>query len=155
MSDARRAFGLVVSVFVALGVATGILGAIVVDWARVQFVVGAENVGRLGPTLVALAAAQTTGSQFLLGVAVAGLVGAMAGSRLPRRRMAGLVGGGGSLVGFYLMAGIGVALVTSVGGPGTGQVYDPGQFVGRFVLAGVPAALAGGAGGVAGTTLVR
>jgi hypothetical protein len=157
MPVAGRVFGLIVAVFAALGVAIGGTGYLALDWARTQFVVaaGGTTPGRFGPVFVALVAFQTTVTQFLLGTAVAGLVGAMAGSRFADARTAGLVAAGGSVTGFYLMGAIAVLLLSLVGGPGAGQVYDPGQALGPLVLAGIPAGLAGGAGGVAGAALVR
>ncbi|MFB6080095.1 MAG: hypothetical protein ABEJ81_03760 [Haloferacaceae archaeon] len=157
MSAAGRAFGLIVAVFAVLGVALGASGYLAVDWARTQFVVaaGGATPGRFGPVFVALVAVQTTVAQFLIGTAVAGLVGAMAGSRFAEVRTAGLVAAAGSATGFYLMGVLAVLLLSLAGGPGTGQVYAPGQALGPLLLAGVPAALAGGAGGVAGAALVR
>lgn len=157
MAAAGRVFGLVVAVFGVLGIALGASGYLAVDWARTQFLVaaGGTTPSQFGPVFVALVALQTTVSQFLVGTAVAGLVGTMAGSRFPDARTAGLVAGGGSLVGFYLMAALAVLPVTLAGGPGTEQVYGLGQAVGPLLLAGVPAAVAGGIGGVVGAALVR
>lgn len=157
MAAAGRVFWLVVAVFAVLGVALGTSGYLAMDWARTQFLVaaGGTTPSRFGPVFVALVAFQTTVSQFLVGTAVAGLVGTMAGSRIPEARTAGLVAGGGSLVGFYLMALVGVFLLTRAGGAGTEQVYSLGQAVGPLLVAGVPAAVAGGLGGVVGSSLVR
>ncbi|MFB6304062.1 MAG: hypothetical protein ABEH47_02765 [Haloferacaceae archaeon] len=157
MATAGRVFGLIVGVFAVLGVALGASGYLALDWARTQFLVaaGGATPSQFGPVFVALVAFQTTVSGFLVGTAVAGLVGTMAGSRFPDVGTAALVAGGGSLVGFYLMAGVVVLVLTLVGGPGTGQVYGPGQAAGPLLLAGVPAAVAGGAGGAVGSSLVR
>lgn len=157
MASAGRVFGLVVAVFAVLGVGLGASGYLAVDWARTQFLVaaGGTTPSRFGPVFVALVAFQTTVSAVLVGTAVAGLVGAMAGSRFPEARTAGLVAGGGSLVGFYVMAALAVLFVTSVGGPGTDQIYAPAQALMSLLLAGGPAAVAGGAGGVLGASLVR
>lgn len=157
MAAAGRVFGLIVAVFAVLGVALGTSGYLAVDWARTQFLVaaGGATPSRFGPVFVALVAFQTTVSGFLVGTAAAGLVGTMAGSRFPDAGTAGLVAGGGSLVGFYLMSLVTVLLVTLVGGPGTEQVYDLEQVALPLLLAGAPAAVAGGVGGVVGSALVR
>lgn len=157
MPSTGRVVALIVGVFAVLGVALGASGYLAMGWAREQFVVaaGGSSPGEFGPVFVALVAFQTTVSQFLVGTAVAGVVGAMAGSRFAVPRTAGLVGAGGSVVGFYLMGLIAVFLVSLAGGPGTDQVYDVGQALGPLALGGVPAGIAGGAGGVAGAALVR
>jgi hypothetical protein len=157
MSRAGRVLGLVVGLFLALGVGLGAAGHLAVGWAGRQFVAGASGASpaEFGPVFVALVAFQTTVATLLVGVAVAGLVGAMAGSRFVTARRAGLVAGGGSLLGFYAMGGTTVLLVTLAGGPGTEQLFDPGAALGPLALTGLLAGLAGGAGGVAGTALVR
>lgn len=157
MPGTARVFGLIVGVFAVLGIALGASGYLAMEWAREQFVVaaGGTTPGRFGPVFVALVALQTTASQFLVGTAVAGVVGAMAGSRFAVPRTAGLVAAAGSVTGFYLMGLIAVLVLSLVGGPGTGQVYDVGQALGPLALGGIPAGLAGGAGGAVGAALVR
>ncbi|MFB6302589.1 MAG: hypothetical protein ABEH78_06990 [Haloferacaceae archaeon] len=157
MPATGRVLGLIVGVFAVLGVALGASGYLAMEWAREQFVVaaGGTTPGQFGPVFVALVAFQTTVSQFLIGTAVAAVVGVMAGSRFAVPRTAGLVAAAGSLTGFYLMGLIAVLCLSLVGGPGTGQVYSVGQAFGPLAMGGVPAAVAGGAGGVAGAALVR
>jgi hypothetical protein len=157
MSRTGRVLALVVGVFLALGLGLGVAGHLAVGWAGRQFVVGASGASpaEFGPVFVALVAFQTTVAALLVGVAVAGLVGAMAGSRFVAVRRAGLVAGVGSLLGFYVMGGTTVLLVSLAGGPGTEQVFDPGAALGPLALTGLLAGLAGGVGGVAGATLVR
>lgn len=157
MAATGRVVGLIVGVFAVLGVALGVSGYLAMEWATEQFLVAAEGptAERFGPVFVALIAFQTTVSQFLVGTAVAGVVGAMAGSRFAVPRTAGLVAATGSMTGFYLMGAIAVVVLSLVGGPGTEQVYGLGQALGPLALGGVPAGVAGGAGGVIGSTLVN
>lgn len=157
MPSTGRVAGLIVGVFAVLGVALGVSGYLAMEWATRQFLVaaGGTTAERFGPVFVALVAFQTTVSQFLIGTAVAGVVGAMAGSRFAVPRTAGLVAAVGSITGFYLMGAISVLVLSLVGGPGTEQVYAPGQALGPLALGGLPAGIAGGIGGVIGSALVK
>ncbi|MFB6124133.1 MAG: hypothetical protein ABEJ78_11830 [Haloferacaceae archaeon] len=152
-----RQLWLVVGIFAVLGVALGAVNYVVTDWARVQFVSAASgaNLDAFGPVFVALSAFQTTVTLFLAGPVVGTVVGTLVGSRFIDRRLAGGVAGGGSLVGFFVMAGFGLAGLSLVGGPGTGQVYAVGQAVGPLLAAGVATGVVGGVGGVLGSAFVR
>jgi hypothetical protein len=155
--SATRQLWLVVALFAMLGVALGLVSYTATNWARVQFITAATGASpaNFGPVFVALSAFQTTVTLFFAGPVVGTLVGTLVGSRFLDVKLAGGVAGGGSLVGFYLMAGICLFGLSLVSGPGTEQVYAVGQAVGPLVVAGVVTGVVGTVGGVLGSTFVR
>lgn len=155
--SATRQLWLVVGVFAALGAALGVVSYVVTDWARVQFVAAASgaNLSQFGPVFVALSAFQTTVTLLLAGPVVGTVVGTLVGSRFLDWKLAGGVAGGGSLVGFFVMAGLGVLGLSLVGGSGTGQIYAVSQSVGPLLVAGATTGVVGGVSGVLGSAFVR
>lgn len=146
---------LVVGTFAALGLALALAGYTTTNWARVQFLTGAGGSApqTFGPVFVALSVFQTTVTLFFAGPVVATVLGLLSGSRFRDRRRAGVVAGGGALVGFFAMAGLGLLGIAAV--TGIGQAYSLGQAVGPLLLSGVGAAVAGGVAGVMGSAFVR
>lgn len=152
-----RQVWLVVAIFGALGVALGLAGYATTNWARVQFVSAAagSNPTGFGPVFVALSAFQTTVTLFFAGPIVGTVVGALVGSRFLDWRVAGGVAGGGSFVGFFVMAGFGLLGLSLVGGPGTEQVYAVGQAFVPLLVSGVATGVGGSVGGTLGSRFVR
>ncbi|GAB3318831.1 hypothetical protein [Haloplanus salinarum] len=154
---ARRQVALIVTAFAAVGVALGVVGFVGTDWARTQFVTGATGNApeTFGPVFVALSALQTTVTLFFAGPVLAATVGLLSGSRFVDDGTAGAVAAGGSLVGFFVLAGAGLAGVALVSGPGTDQTYPLVGAVGPLLLAGVATAATGGVAGLLGCRFVR
>ncbi|MFC6988453.1 hypothetical protein ACFQJD_06535 [Haloplanus sp. GCM10025708] len=148
---------LVVGVFAALGAALGVVSYAATDWARVQFASAASGatLAEFGPVFVSLSAFQTTVTLFLAGPVVGTVVGVLVGSRFLDWRLAGGVAGGGSLVGFFVMAGLGTFGLSLVGGPGTEQIYAVDQAIGPLLVAGVATGVVGGVSGLLGSAFVR
>jgi hypothetical protein len=155
--SAGRQVGLVVGTFAAVGVALGLVGFVAVDWARTQFVAAATGAdpATFGPVFVALAAFQTTVTLFFAGPVVAAALGVLSGSRFADARRAAGVGGGGALVGFFLMAGLGLVGLSLPSGTGTEQTYALEAALGPLLLSGVATAASGGVAGVLGSAFVR
>lgn len=152
-----RQVALIVATFAAVGVAVGVVAFVTADWARAQFVVGAGGAqpAEFGPVFVALSMFQTTVTMFFAGPVVAAAVGLLSGSRFRKWTTAAGVTAAGTLVGFFLMTGIGLLGLGLVSGPGTGQTYALGAALGPLLLSAVATALAGGCAGVVGSRLVR
>lgn len=145
---------LVVGVFAAVGVGLALTAYVSMGWARVQFVTDAAGTSpeTFGPVFVAAVAVQTTVTAFLVGPVLAGLLGFLVGSRYTVGSTAAVVTGGGSLLGFYVLALCAVGgVVAGLSGAGTEQVYGVGQVLGTLLVAGVPTLVVGAAGGVLGS----
>jgi hypothetical protein len=155
MSEARRLVGFLVVLGAVIGVAVGLGGHVAVSWARTQFLTAASgsSPASFGPVFVALVFFQTTVTVFVLGTALAALLGSLAGSRIPDLRGAIVVGAAGGGGGYYVMALAAVVVLSFVGGRGTGQTYSLGQALGPLVLLGLPAVAAGTVGAVLGSEL--
>jgi len=152
-----RQLGLIVGTFAALGVALGTVGYVTAAWARAQFVVAAtgSQPAEFGPVFVALSTFQTTVTMLLVGPVVGAALGLLSGSRFPAPLRAGGVAAAGTLVGFLLMTGLGVAGIGLVSGPGTGQTYAPSAAAGPLLLSALATGAVGGVAGVVGSALVR
>ena len=157
LPSARRQIGLIVGTFAAVGLALGVVGFVAADWARTQFVTAATGTdpATFGPVFVALSTFQTTITLFFAGPVVAATLGLLSGSRFADAGTAGLVAAGGALVGFFVMAGAGLAGLSLVSGPGTGQTYSLAGAASPLLLSGVATALTGGVAGVLGSRFVR
>jgi hypothetical protein len=140
-----------------VGVALGVVGFVGADWARTQFVTAATGTDptAFGPVFVALSVLQTTVTLFFAGPVLAATLGLLSGSRFTDAGRAGIVGAGGSLVGFFVLAGAGLAGVALVSGAGSGQTYPLAGALGPLLFAGVATAAAGGLSGLLGSRLVR
>jgi hypothetical protein len=152
--NATKAAGLVVVVYVVVGLGLAAVGAVAGAWADAQFVAGASgpSVSELGPTFQALAALSTTVAALLAGPAVAAPLGAIAGSRFLDPATGAGVGGGGALVG-CLVASVLVAVAsTASGGP---QSYPLETAVLPVAVAAGAAGVVGGIAGAVGSALVR
>lgn len=156
MSRAGDALAGILVVFGAIGVGMGLTGYNGVAWAQTQFLTaaGGGTAREFGPIFVALVYFQTANATFFVGPVVAVLAGLLFGTRLRRPRTAAAVVGGGSLVGFYVMA-LATVLVTSLalGGPAADQAFSLGQALGPLLTAGLPTALVGAVAGYVGSTV--
>lgn len=157
LPSVRRQIGLIVAVFALVGVALGVVGVVAGDWARTQFVTGATGAepATFGPVFLALSVFQTTVTLFFAGPVLAAALGLLSGSRFADASAAAGVGGGGTLVGFFAMAGIGLLGLSTLSGVGTGQIYSLRAAVGPLLLAGVATTLTGGVAGALGSRFVR
>jgi len=157
LPSARRQVALIVGTFTAVGLALGVVGFVAADWARTQFVTAATGTdpATFGPVFVALSVLQTTIALFFAGPVVAAALGLLSGSRFADAGTAGLVAAAGALVGFFVMAGAGLAGLSLVSGPGTGQTYPLAGAVGPLLLSGVATAVTGGVAGLLGSRFVR
>jgi hypothetical protein len=155
--SAGRQVALIVAAFGAVGAALGVVGFVAVDWVRTQFVVAATGAtpATFGPVFVALSAVQTTVTLFFGGPVLAGTLGLLAGSRFADGGRAAGVAATGSLVGFFLMAGLGLLGLSLPTGPGTGQTYPLAAALGPLLLSGVATAASGGVAGALGSRFVR
>jgi hypothetical protein len=152
--DGLRAAGLVVAVYVAVGVGLAAVEAVATAWVDAQFVAGASGpaVTELGPAFLALAALSTTVAALLVGPAAAAPLGAMAGSRFLTPVRAAGVGGAGSLAGCVIASGFVAVVAASTGGP---QAFPLATAALPVAVAGVAAGLVGAVGGAVGSALVR
>jgi hypothetical protein len=152
--DALTAVGLVVAVYVALGVGLAAVEGIATAWVDAQFVAGASGsaVTELGPAFLALAALSTTVAALLVGPAAAAPLGAMAGSRFLTPGRAAGVGGAGSLAGCLVASALVAVVAASTGGP---QAFPLATAALPVAVAGVAAGLIGAVGGAVGSALVR
>ncbi|WP_251344014.1 hypothetical protein [Haloplanus halophilus] len=157
LPSARRQVGLIVGAFAAVGVALGVVGFVVSRWARTQFVTAATGADptTFGPVFLALSTFQTTVTLFFAGPVVAAALGLLSGSRFADAGTGGLVAAAGALVGFFVMAGAGLAGISLLSGPGTGQTYALAGAVGPLLLSGVATAATGGVAGLLGSRFVR
>jgi hypothetical protein len=153
----RRQTGLIVAVFALVGVALGVLGVVVGDWARPPFVTGATGAepATFGPVFLALSVFQTTVTLFFAGPILAAVLGLLAGSRFADATAAAGVAGGGSLVGFFAMAGFGLLGLSTLSGAGTGQIYALRAAVAPLLLSAVATTVTGAGAGALGSRFVR
>ena len=148
---------LIVGAFTAVGVALGVVGFVGTDWVRTQFVTAAagSDPATFGPVFVALSVLQTTMTLFFAGPILAATLGLLVGSRFVDHGTAGAVAAAGSLVGFFVLAGAGLAGLALVSGPGTDQTYSLAGAVGPLLLSGAATAATGGVAGLLGSRIVR
>ena len=153
----RRQTGLIVAVFTLVGAALGVVGVVAGDWARTQFVTGATGAepATFGPVFLALSVFQTTVTLFFAGPILAAVLGLLAGSRFADATAAAGVGGGGSLVGFFAMAGVGLLGLSTLSGAGTGQIYALRAAVGPLLLSATATTVTGAGAGALGSRFVR
>jgi len=157
MSARRSGLVFVVSVYLVVGIAFGVVGVTAMLWAQAQFVVGAGGAspGEFGPVLLAVVYFQTTVAFLVTAPLLGALTGALAGSRVRSRREAAAVGAGGSALGCLCMLVVALALTSLVGGPGTGQLYALGAAFVPGLIATVAAGATGGAGALLGSLAAR
>jgi len=157
LPSARRQIGLIVGTFALVGAALGVVGLVAGDWARTQFVTGASgsDPATFGPVFLALSIFQTTVTLFFAGPILAAVLGLLSGSRFAAPSSAAGVAAGGALAGFVCLAGFGLLGLSTLSGPGTGQVYSLRNAVGPLVLTGAATAVTGGVAGALGSRFVR
>ena len=157
LPSARRQAGLIVAVFALVGVALGVVGFVAGDWARTQFVTAAAGSApeTFGPVFLALSVFQTTVTLLVVGPVLAAVLGLLSGSRFADGSAAAGVAGGGSLVGFFCMAGLGLLGLAALSGPGTGQLYALPAAVGPLFVAGAVTTGVGSVAGALGSRFVR
>lgn len=148
----RESAWFVVVVFTVVGLGLALVDYVVANWATVQFVsaAGGRTPEQFGPVFVASLALGTVALSLVAGTLLAGVLGVLVGSRHPTRQTV-VSTGGGSVVGFALLAGLSVAGVhTGVTGPAATQLFTVGQAVGPVATAAVVAGLVGAAGALVG-----
>lgn len=146
-----------VGTFAATGLAFGLFGLLSMQWAQTQFITAArgETIETFGPVLLAVVYFQTAVMFFLVGPVLAGLTGALIGSRFPSPSKAALAGGGSSFAGFLVFLVLSLGITSQVSGPGTGQLFTLGAALVPALVATVLTSLAGGGGGALGSMAVR
>jgi hypothetical protein len=157
LPSASRQIFLIVGTFAAVGLALGVVSFVAADWARTLFVTAAtgSQPTTFGPVFVALSVFQTTITLFFAGPVVGSTLGLLSGSRFADAGTAGLVAATGTLVGFFVMAGAGLAGLSLLSGPGADQIYPLAGAVAPLLLAGVATAVSGGVAGTLGSLFVR
>jgi hypothetical protein len=157
LPSVRRQTGLIVAVFALVGAALGAVGVVVGDWARTQFVTGATGAdpATFGPVFLALSVFQTTVTLFFAAPVLAAALGLLSGSRFADATAAAGVAGGGSLVGFFAMAGVGLLGLSTLSGAGTGQIYALRSAVGPLLLSAAATTVTGAGTGALGSKFVR
>jgi len=157
LPSARRQIGLIAATFATVGLALGAVGFVTAGWARTQFVTGATGSApeTFGPVFVALSTFGTTVTLFFAGPVLAAALGLLSGSRFAAPTAAAGVAAAGTLVGFFVMAGVGLVGLSIPSGAGTEQTYALGQAVGPLLLSGVATAATGAVAGALGSLFVR
>jgi len=159
------AIGLVVALFVVMGIGLGLSGYIAVDYAESSFT--SDDPQResgmqqgIASLFVALILFQSVIVAFFAGPLVASTVGITSGVVTPDVRDGALVGGVGSFVGFYPMVLLAVLIMvfavdtgSSGGGSSGGSSFDIAGAIVPMLFAGVPAGLVGAGAGALGSKL--
>jgi len=113
------------------------------SWAQSQLVTDAGGATDFGPIFIAIAYLQTAVIIFFLGPVIAALVGGLLGSVFSSPKTALITGGGGSLVGFYIMSVIALGVLVLSKGDGATQAFSFGQALVPMLVAGIPTAIMG------------
>jgi len=143
MKDILQSIGIVTAVFAVFGIALGILSFVSGSWAQTQLVDAASGGLSFGPTFIAVAYLQTAIVIFFLGPIIASLVGGLLGGVFSSPKTALITGGGGSLVGFYIMSVIALGVLILSKGGGAPQAFSFGQALFPMLVAGIPTAIMG------------
>lgn len=153
MSKVSETVGWIVAVFAALGIGLGLAGYVSVSWGHTVFVASAGGTGsvveRFGPLFVSVVFFQNLSATFFVGLVAALLTGLLFGSNFLEGKQALAATGGGSLVGFWLLAVLAL-FIMSFG------MADPRGFglvdaLGPIAIAGIPAGLVGAVAGYLGS----
>jgi len=143
IKDILQSIGIVTAVFAVFGIALGILSFVSGSWAQTQLVDAAAGGVTFGPTFVAIAYLQTAVIIFFLGPVIAALVGGLLGGVFSNPKTALITGGGGSLVGFYIMTVIALGVLMLSKGGNAPQAFSFGQALFPMVISGIPTAIMG------------
>lgn len=143
MKDILQSVGFVTAIFAVFGIALGILAFVSGSWAQTQLVTDAGGAVDFGPIFIAIAYLQTAVIILFLGPVIAALVGGLLGSVFSSPKTALITGGGGSLVGFYIMSVIALGVLVLSKGSGATQAFSFGQALFPMLVAGVPTAIMG------------
>lgn len=136
--------GVITIVFAIFGIALGLLAFISGSWAQSQLVTDAGGATEFGPVFIAVAYLQIAVVIFLLGPVIAALMAGLIGSNLPGPKLSLLIGGVSSLVGFYLMCSIALAILVLSKGSAAQQAFSFTQALRPMLMAGIPTAIMGG-----------
>lgn len=142
MKDILQSVGFVTAVFAVFGIVLGILSFVSGSWAQSQLITGAGG-GDFGPVFIAIAYLQTAIIIFFLGPVIAALVGGLLGGVFSNPKTALITGGGGSLVGFYIMSVIALGVLTLSKGGQAQQAFSFGQALFPMLISGIPTAIMG------------
>lgn len=143
MNKLVQAVGFMTAVFAVFGIALGLLAFISGSWAQSQLVTDAGGATEFGPIFIAVAYLQTAIVILLLGPVVAALAAGLLGPAFSSPKLA-LVGGGvASLVGFYIMAVIALAILMLSKGSEAQQAFSFTQALVPMLTAGIPTAIMG------------
>ncbi|SEI59265.1 hypothetical protein SAMN05444271_103103 [Halohasta litchfieldiae] len=143
MKKTLQAVGFMISLFTLFGIALGVLAFVSGSWAQSQLVTDAGGATDFGPIFIAIAYLQTAVIIFFLGPVIAALVGGLLGSVFSSPKTALITGGGGSLVGFYIMSVIALGVLVLSKGDGATQAFSFGQALVPMLVAGIPTAIMG------------
>ncbi|MFW6321651.1 MAG: hypothetical protein ACOC0Z_07345, partial [Halohasta sp.] len=125
------------------GIALGILAFVSGSWAQSQLVTDAGGAADFGPVFIAVAYLQTAVVILFLGPVIAALVGGLLSSIISSPKVAFVIGGAGSLVGFYIMSLIAIGILVLSKGSNASQAFSFGQVLVPMLVAGLPTALMG------------
>lgn len=149
-------------IFAIIGVSLGLAGHGGISMMNEQFVQGAEGEfsAGIGQLLVVAVFVQSSLTTVFLGPVV-GTLGSVAVTRSQSLKSAVATGSIASLIGFFVMVGIAVFIMTmalstgdaSGGTGGGGGGGGPGQVTKPILYSAVPTAVAGGVGGLIGSRL--
>lgn len=143
MKNILQQFGVMTAVFAVFGIALGFLAFISGSWAQSQLITDAGGATEFGPVFIAVAYLQTAIVIFLLGPVIAALVAGLLGSMFSNTKLAFVTGGVGTLVGFYLMSVIALAILVLSKGTEAQQAFSFTQALFPMLLAGIPTAIMG------------
>jgi len=136
--------GLMAVIFAIFGIALGILAFVAGSWAQTQLIADAGgHAADFGPVFVSVSFLQTAIILFFMGPLVAAVVGGLIGGTAPDPKGGLVIGGVGSLVGFYLMSVIALLFLVLSKGQGTDQALTFGQALRPMLIAGIPTAIIG------------
>lgn len=135
--------GLMAAVFAVFGIALGVLAFISGSWAQSQLITDAGGAVEFGPVFIAVAYLQIAIVLFLLGPVIAALAAGLIGPLFRGPKLAFVIGGAVSLVGFYGMSGIALAVLVLSKGAAAEQAFSFTQALLPMVAAGIPTAIMG------------
>jgi len=143
MKRILQSLGFIIVTFALFGIALGILAFISGSWAQSQLVTDAGGAVDFGPVFIGIAYLQTAIVILFLGPIIAALVGGLLSSTISSPKIAFVVGGFGSLLGFYIMSVIALGILVLSKGSNATQAFSFGQALVPMLTAGLPTALMG------------
>ncbi len=143
MNKLVQAVGFMTAVFAGFGIALGLLAFISGSWAQSQLITDAGGAAEFGPVFIAVAYLQTAIVILLLGPVIAALAAGLLGPVFSSPKLALAGGGIASLVGFYIMAVIALAILVLSKGPEAQQAFSFTQVLVPMLTAGIPTAIMG------------